>query len=237
MTRAADIVIPPAGGPYDKPRFAPNDLIEAQRPFVDEFWSEVLGTSYATSFVSNDGQLSAWEHYVGGREALIVRVRDVYGVDITDVYERPQHEVLTFVRAHANYPDSSPSEAEMVELVGFEDDGGLRSLLSELSVYDDYKVILPRNLTDIFRKQFPETVLSATELIGEPDCEVHGVVGDDGSLTLVQEVTATMPLRVTLHVGASGYLLDIRLGMRIEGIDEDRRTIFDLDIDSQVALT
>lgn len=75
--------------------FAPNDQIEKLRPFVDDFWQRILGTSYDTSFVSNESTLDAWEHYIpGGRQELIARVKALYGVDIADDYERPLPIVL-----------------------------------------------------------------------------------------------------------------------------------------------
>jgi len=87
--------IPRPGSGRARPRFAPNDQIEVLRPFVDEFWSEILGTSYLTSFVSNESRLSSWEHYVsGGRPALIQKVKERYGVDITAFYDDPIPDVL-----------------------------------------------------------------------------------------------------------------------------------------------
>jgi hypothetical protein len=81
--------------------FAPNDEIEALRPFVDEFWARILGTSYTTSFVSNESTLESWQHYVGGRSALIEQVRRVYGVDISSYYSEPIPTVLRRVREGA----------------------------------------------------------------------------------------------------------------------------------------
>jgi hypothetical protein len=48
--------------------FAPNDEVEALRPFVDEFWTAILETSYTTSFVSNGSGLAAERRSVGRRE-------------------------------------------------------------------------------------------------------------------------------------------------------------------------
>jgi len=85
----------PLPGEREAPRFAPNDQIEALRPFVDEFWLEILGTSYATSFVSNESKLNSWEHYVlGGRSSLIKKVKEKYSVDISDFYDEPIPIVL-----------------------------------------------------------------------------------------------------------------------------------------------
>ncbi len=51
-----------------------------------------------TSFVSNESRLSSWEHYVGGREQLIARVWEQYGVDISPFYNDPIPDVLTHIR-------------------------------------------------------------------------------------------------------------------------------------------
>lgn len=95
--------IPPPGSGKAEPKFAPNDQIEALRPFVDEFWSEILGTSYAMSFVSNESRLDNWEHYVpGGRTALIERVIKRYGVDISQYYHEPIPLVLRRIQEESN---------------------------------------------------------------------------------------------------------------------------------------
>jgi len=88
--------IPLPGSGRARARFAPNDQIESLRPFVDEFWSEILGTSYGTSFVSNESRLSMWaERYLpGGRAELIQKVRAKYGVDISAYYDEPIPVVL-----------------------------------------------------------------------------------------------------------------------------------------------
>ena len=87
------------GRKTSRPKFAPNDQVESLRPFVDEFWSEILGTSYSTSFVSNGSVLSSWEHYLsGGREELIQKIKDKYGVDIADYYDEPIPIVLTRIK-------------------------------------------------------------------------------------------------------------------------------------------
>jgi len=91
--------IPRPGSKPARVGFAPNDQIEALRPVVDEFWSEILGTSYLTSYVSNESRLSSWERYVPGeRAALIERVRERYGVDISAFYDEPIPLVLRRIR-------------------------------------------------------------------------------------------------------------------------------------------
>jgi hypothetical protein len=96
MRRAGESL--PAPGERPRARFAPNDSVEALRPFVEEFWRDVLGTSYGRSYVSNESTLEAWEHYAGGREGLIARVLDRYGVDISSFYGEPLAVVLARVR-------------------------------------------------------------------------------------------------------------------------------------------
>jgi hypothetical protein len=235
MSRAADIRLSPH--PHQPKRhFAPNDLIQAQRPFVDEFWADVLGTSYATSFVSNKSELSTWEHYVGDRAALIARVQEVYGVDITGIYTSPMHEVLAFVREHSSRASGSARANVNTELIGFENDGGLAELLRELELYDDYKVLLPVTLTAMLRKQFPTTSVDTVELLREPDCEVSGRKDRGGGFIEVKKVVAKLPLRLTLHVEDSGYTLDIVLLMRIPWGGPTQRTAYDLSILKQAAL-
>jgi len=91
--------IPLPGSGKGRARFASNDEIEALRPLVDEFWTEILGTSYATSFVSNESRLSTWDHYLpGGRAELILKVKDRYGVDISPYYDEPIPTVLQRIR-------------------------------------------------------------------------------------------------------------------------------------------
>lgn len=91
--------IPLPGSGKGRARFASNDQVEALRPLVDEFWSEILGTSYATSFVSNESQLISWDHYVsGGRPELIRRVKEKYGVDISACYDEPIPAILRRIR-------------------------------------------------------------------------------------------------------------------------------------------
>jgi len=77
-------------------RFAPNKQVEQWRPFVDDFWERVLGTSYNTSFVSDESTLEVWVNMYmpGGRQELIARVQTIYGVDISECYDEPIPVVL-----------------------------------------------------------------------------------------------------------------------------------------------
>ena len=79
--------------------FALNDKIESLRPFIDEFWEKILGTSYSTSFVSDESRFYAWEDYLrGGKSELIEKVNKEYHTDIKDIYEYPIHEVLSKIK-------------------------------------------------------------------------------------------------------------------------------------------
>lgn len=97
--------LPLPGSGKRLPTFAPNDQIETLRPLVDDFWERVLGTSYNTSFVSNESTLDGWAHlYIpGGRPELIARVKALYGVDITDYYDRPLPIVLRIISERGTY--------------------------------------------------------------------------------------------------------------------------------------
>ncbi len=91
--------IPLPGSGRARARFAGNDQIESLRPFIDEFWEEILGTSYSTSFVSNESVLSSWDHYLsGGRSALIQRVKEKYRVNISAYYDEPIPVVLQRIK-------------------------------------------------------------------------------------------------------------------------------------------
>jgi len=99
LTRGKGQSVPLPGSGRPKAYFAPNEQIEALRPLVDEFWSEILGTSYTASFVSNESQFSSWEHCLpGGRTELIQKVKDKYGVDITPCYDESIPVVLRRIR-------------------------------------------------------------------------------------------------------------------------------------------
>jgi hypothetical protein len=91
--------IPKSGSGKAKITFSANDKIEKLRPFVDDFWDKVLGTSYSTSFVSNDSYFHDWEHYLNDdKDELIKKVNQIYSVDITSIYDKPIHEILTTIK-------------------------------------------------------------------------------------------------------------------------------------------
>ncbi|HCI78809.1 MAG TPA: hypothetical protein DHW02_03880 [Ktedonobacter sp.] len=87
-------------------RFASNQQVEQLRPFVDDFWMRIFGTSYNTSFVSGESNLEAWVNmYVpGGRQELFARVQTIYGVDISEYWDEPVPVVLRKIMDSTNTP-------------------------------------------------------------------------------------------------------------------------------------
>lgn len=97
--------IPSPGSGKAKITFAANNEIEKLRPFIDDFWKNILKTSFKTSFVSNKSLFDAWEHYLkGGKQELIEEVRRQYNYDITEIYEKPIYQILTKIKNHYNGP-------------------------------------------------------------------------------------------------------------------------------------
>lgn len=97
--RAANKPIPKPGTGKAKVSFVANDKIESLRPFIDEFWDKILGTSYLTSFVSNESYFDSWDHYLkGGSNELIEKIKSEYGIDVRELYHLPIHEVLTAIK-------------------------------------------------------------------------------------------------------------------------------------------
>lgn len=90
--------IPVPGGPKQKAKFASTEEIDKLSGLLAHFLEHVLGTSYKTSFVSDESQLCDWEHYVGDRAAVIKKTKDVYGVDITDLYDETIVDILRNIR-------------------------------------------------------------------------------------------------------------------------------------------
>jgi hypothetical protein len=91
--------------------FAASDKIENRREIIEEFWRDILGTDYRTSFVSNESTLDSWEHYVpGGRENVIQKVKNRFGVDISGYYDEPIIKVLDHIESHRtqNLQDPAP---------------------------------------------------------------------------------------------------------------------------------
>jgi len=101
--RAVDRPIPKPGSGKATFTFAANEKIQNLRPFIDEFWQKILGTSFSSSLISNESDLTSWEHYLtGGKNELIEKVKNEYGIDIKKIYDLPIHEVLATIKNAAS---------------------------------------------------------------------------------------------------------------------------------------
>jgi hypothetical protein len=101
MKRAGE-EIPAPGSGRGRAKFASNERLQTMETLLSDFWDRILGVSLVSSFVSDKSTLDSWEHYVGGRENLIQRVRDNYGVDIAPVYEMLLPDVLIYISERAS---------------------------------------------------------------------------------------------------------------------------------------
>ena len=100
-------IIPNPGSGKAKITFAANNEIEKLRPFIDDFWKNIFNTFYTISFVSNESLFNAWEHYLqGGKEELIEKVKRKYNYDITEIYEKPIHQILTKIKNHKSFSNN-----------------------------------------------------------------------------------------------------------------------------------
>ncbi|WP_373060516.1 hypothetical protein [Zunongwangia sp. H14] len=87
-----------------KVTFAADDKIQALRPLVDDFWDKILGTSYSTSFVSDNSYFRDWEfHLPDGKKDIIAKVKTVYNTDIEPIYDRPIHEILRTIKKNNSF--------------------------------------------------------------------------------------------------------------------------------------
>jgi len=91
-----EITVP--GGPKEKAKFASTERMSNLAEPAAHFLENVLGTSYATSFVSDESMLCDWEHYIGDRYGVIERTKIVYGIDISDLYDKPIVDVLEHIK-------------------------------------------------------------------------------------------------------------------------------------------
>jgi hypothetical protein len=98
MARAGE-AIPAPGSGRAKARFASTRQIEALGPFVDQFWSGVLGSRGDFKFISDETTLSEWENTIpGGRDEVIRRTYQRYGFDISPYYDGRAWEVLKRIK-------------------------------------------------------------------------------------------------------------------------------------------
>lgn len=108
--------IPVPGGPKQKAKFASTERMDKLAVPAAHFLKNVLGTSYATSFVSDESMLRDWEHYLGDRQEVIDRTIAVYGVDIGLVYDKPIADVLQYIKQ-----SNEPIWNRLLRMIGWGD--------------------------------------------------------------------------------------------------------------------
>ena len=125
------------------------------------------------------------------------------------------------------------TEYPQAVLIGFDHDAGLGELLKTLGVFDDYRTTLSDHLTGILRKQHTDVVIDRVELLSDPDCRVGGIQDDDKKFVRVQDMDATLFLRVDIHVGKTESSLDLRLVLKLTGLDETPKMESDMFVEKQ----
>jgi hypothetical protein len=71
--------------------FAPRKRVSARPELAEEFTRRVLNLDWA--FISDESSL--WDfHEAGTNEALIARIKEVYGVDVSDIESANLAEIL-----------------------------------------------------------------------------------------------------------------------------------------------
>jgi len=125
------------------------------------------------------------------------------------------------------------TEYPQAELIGFDHDAGLGGLLKTFGVFDDYRTMLSDHLTGILRRQHPDVVIARIELLSPPGCRVGGIQNEDKELIRVQDMDATLLLRATLHVAQMESSLDLRLVLKLTGLDETPKMESDMFVEKQ----
>ena len=123
------------------------------------------------------------------------------------------------------------------QLIGFEKDEDLGSLLAKFGMFQDYKATLPEHLLAILKQQHPETVIESIELLGVPKCELGGMQQQSSSLITVQTMNVPLELRLTLRIGAGRYVLDVRLDIKGAGLDSTPTVKSDMFVKAQSRAT
>lgn len=112
------------------------------------------------------------------------------------------------------------STSQTIQLIGFEKDSELGSLLASFGLSEDYGMELRERVLNTLREQHPEIVIESIELLTIPKCNLGGMK-DEQKETLIRVQTLDVPLdlRVTLRVGSAHLALDIQFVLKYEGLD------------------
>jgi hypothetical protein len=125
----------------------------------------------------------------------------------------------------------------MPNLIGFEKAPELGKFFAKFGVFHDYQVELPEHLLDVLRKQHPDICMENIELLDIPRCDVGGLKDDQHeSIVNVQTLSVPMDLRLTLSVGRSRFLLDVRLVLKRDWLGSEPTTTSDMFVRAQAAL-
>ncbi len=92
---------------------------------------------------------------------------------------------------------------------------------------------MPEHLTQIIERQHPGVALDIIKLSDAPTTRVGGIPnGDDPTKITIQDMDATLLLRLELHVGDVQTCIDIRLVFKIKGLDGTPEIETDMFIES-----
>ena len=79
------------------PEFAPSQRVNAHRKLAEDFTRRVLGLEWA--WLSDESSL--WDfHTEKTNDALLAKIRDVYGVDVSDISSGRLYEIFERIAAH-----------------------------------------------------------------------------------------------------------------------------------------
>lgn len=124
-----------------------------------------------------------------------------------------------------------------IEMIGFENDGGLNEVFVQFGIPGDYKSGLPMHLTEILRKQAPGAVVTRIELLGEPSCNFGGMRDEENeSLIRVEEFNVPLALRVMVHDREHRSSLDLELILKCEALGDTPRVTTDMFVKNQTRL-
>jgi hypothetical protein len=80
--------------------FAPSSMVYARPELTDDFIARILGIEWA--FVSDKSSL--WDfHTDGTNDALNAKIKDVYGVDVSDIESGNLAMILDLIAASQNH--------------------------------------------------------------------------------------------------------------------------------------